>query len=139
MEILHKAKKKNWEELPKEDWWVEGFYFCMVHDDGSHVHHFIMPLGTDLSLGTPIEKIQVEVDPETVCPYIGKTDQNGRKIFLGDILRYQNEENPNDVCYERVAWNGLFLCLKTKERELVMSNWDCEHREVVGNIFDNPS
>lgn len=49
-EILFKAKRKDNGE------WVEGFYFCMVHDDDRHVHHFIMPLGTDLSLGTPIER-----------------------------------------------------------------------------------
>lgn len=36
--------------------WVEGFYFCMTHPNGRHTHHFIIPLGTDLSLGTPIEK-----------------------------------------------------------------------------------
>lgn len=23
-EILFKAKRKNWRELPKEEWWVEG-------------------------------------------------------------------------------------------------------------------
>ena len=47
--------------------WVEGFYFCMTHPDGRHTHHFIIPLGADLSLGTPIEKIQVEIDPSTIC------------------------------------------------------------------------
>ena len=24
-EILFKAKRKNWKELPKEEWWIEGF------------------------------------------------------------------------------------------------------------------
>ena len=23
-EILFKAKRKNWRELPKEEWWIEG-------------------------------------------------------------------------------------------------------------------
>lgn len=83
-EILFKGKRKNWKELPKEKWWVEGYYFCMVHNDGSHVHHFIIPLGIDLSFGTPIEKIQVEVDPETVCRHICLKDNNVR-AYQGDI------------------------------------------------------
>lgn len=61
-EILFRGKRVDNGE------WVEGFYFCMVHDDGRHVHHFIIPIGVDLSLSTPIEKIQVEVNPENRLP-----------------------------------------------------------------------
>ena len=25
-EILFRAKRKNWRDLPKEEWWVEGYY-----------------------------------------------------------------------------------------------------------------
>ena len=46
---------------------VIGYYFCMHHnDDRKHIHHFIIPLEADLSIGTPIEKIQVEIDPNTL-------------------------------------------------------------------------
>lgn len=34
-EILFKAKRKNWRELPKEEWWVEGRpvkYLCMYYE-----------------------------------------------------------------------------------------------------------
>ena len=58
-----KAKRKDNKE------WVEGFYFCMVHDDKRHEHHFIIPIGADLSKGTPIEQIQVEIDIETLVGY----------------------------------------------------------------------
>ena len=38
-EILFKAKRKSWKELPKEEWWVEGYLF----DDGmpEPKHYFI--------------------------------------------------------------------------------------------------
>ena len=46
---------------------VEGYYFCMRHNDGrKHLHHFIMPIGADLSEGTPIDKIQVPVKVESI-------------------------------------------------------------------------
>ena len=40
--------------------WVVGFYFCFTHYDKRHTHHFIMPLGIDLSLGKPIEKFKLK-------------------------------------------------------------------------------
>lgn len=77
---LFKAKRKDNGE------WVEGFYFCMTHTDGRHTHHFIIPLGADLSLGTPVEKIQVEVDQSTICQCTGLKDKNGRVIWENDIV-----------------------------------------------------
>ena len=34
---LCRAKRKNWRELPKEKWWVEGYYAYM------QPYHYIMP------------------------------------------------------------------------------------------------
>lgn len=66
--------------------WVEGYYFCVTHTDGRHSHHFIMPLGTDLSLGTLIEDMQVEVDHETVCRCTGKEYMDSEIAYEGDIF-----------------------------------------------------
>ena len=40
--------------------------------------------------GSP--KYLTEVIPETVCQYIGKKDMRGRKIYTGDIVRYDKGE-----------------------------------------------
>lgn len=155
-EILFKAKRKDNGE------WVEGFYFCMVHDDGSHVHHFIMPLGADLSIGTTIEKIQVEIYIETLCQYTGLTDKNGNKIWENDVLR--GHGNPNDLA--KVVF-GEFAVIEVESLEKVdgVIGWHTEviptdalskcepfclpmpltdfyikhcEWEVIGSIFDNP-
>lgn len=115
--------------------WVEGFYFCMVHDDGRHVHHFIMPLGADLSLGTPIEKIQVEIDIETICQFTGLTDNNGKKIWEHDVV-----EIPAEDGYFVLKWVDTEARFVMESESLVVDfdNYWSHEVEVVGNIFDNP-
>lgn len=127
--------------------WVEGFYFCMTHPDGRHTHHFIIPLGADLSRGTPIEKIQVEVDPSTICRCTGLRDKNDELIWEKDIV---------DGHIKRGAafLNCLVLWNECKARFDVRA-MDCNFPmtldevvddisicgldyEVVGNSFDNP-
>lgn len=76
---LFKAKRKD------NGNWVEGFYFYMVSEDGKHVHHFIIPLGIDLSLRTPIGEIQVEVYPSTVCQYM---ELENRIVLENGIYQY---------------------------------------------------
>lgn len=142
-EILFKAKRKDNGE------WVEGFYFCMVHDDGRHVHHFIMPLRSDLSLGTSIEKIQVEIDINTLCQYTGLTDKNGNKIWENDIVKYHFGEEVAPIrfgeyqsCFDsaKTAHIGFYVDWNNnKALRKDLGYWvnmiDCN---VIGNIFDNP-
>lgn len=130
-----KAKRKDNKE------WVEGYYFCMVHDDKRHEHHFIIPIGADLSKGTPIEQIQVEIDIDTLCDDTGLTDKNGRKIWENDIVHVLYIDGM-DEC------NELIEVTYTK-RGFSPWNWEyscdgcdlyCEllSVEVIGNKFDNP-
>jgi len=157
-----KAKRKDNKE------WVEGFYFCMVHDDKRHEHHFIIPIGADLSKGTPIEQIQVEIDIETLCDDTGLTDKNGRKIWENDIVRTQEysdkpyaknrktKRHIGVVEYDIGKGSGFYneetethdkyreysaeWSVKIKDYGIYCcGNWgDFFDCEVIGNVFDNP-
>lgn len=144
-EICFKAKRKDNGE------WVEGFYFCMTHDDGRHTHHFILPVGADLSLGTPIEKIQVEIDVETLCQYTELIDYNMNGIWEKDIVRCYDYNsgsqffavvkfgNPNGY----YSWGYQLKHIDGDEPNLDILLWiNMEETgatcEVIGNIFDNP-
>lgn len=121
--------------------WVEGFYFCMTHPDGRHTHHFIIPLGTDLSLGTPIEKIQVEVDPSTICQCTGLKDKNGKLIWENDIVKKENG-NLYKAFWQDNYYQFSWICIKAGKM-LLGAKWNLWsvknfEIEVIGNTFDNP-
>ncbi len=133
---LFKAKRKDNGE------WVEGFYFCMTHTDGRHTHHFIIPLGADLSLGTPVEKIQVEVDQSTICQCTGLKDKNGKLIWENDVCD-RKEEYPEIVKYNKGDWTLDYSYSKDRESGYCYCNlgfYVLERKcvEVIGNVFDNP-
>jgi uncharacterized phage protein (TIGR01671 family) len=121
--------------------WVEGFYFCMTHPDGRHTHHFIMPIGADLSLGTPIEKIQVEVDPSTVCQCTGLEDKNGKMIWENDIVK-DKHGNLYKAFWQNNYYQFSFICVKSGIFQIGMkwNLWSMKSYEieVVGNVLDNP-
>lgn len=141
-EILFRGKRKDTGE------WVEGFYFSMEHDDSRHIHHFIIPLtiplGADLlSLGTPIEKMRVEVNLETVCQYTGMPDKNDKKIFEGYIVKRELFEGNfivGQVVRFDIGYCGFYLkhgnSYYPMEKDEHTGNSSCD--EVIGNIFDNP-
>lgn len=121
--------------------WVEGFYFCMVHDDGRHIHHFIIPIGTDLSLGTPIENIQVDVDPQTICQCTGLKDKNEKLIWENDIVFVTDDDGNSGQIDTGVGeidfLEGLWYISGTVQNALYDIN-KVFQIEIIGNIFDNP-
>lgn len=147
---LFKAKRKSWKELPKEEWWVEGYLF----DDGmpEPKHYFIGGIIVKPYEGTACDKWNVvgidfyEIDINTLCQYTGLTDKNGKKIWENDILKCKKYIGGNfvDYCIE-VGYvemkHGAFGLHRIKNDAYYrpFKDWleDYEY-EVVGNIFNNP-
>lgn len=139
-EILFKAKRKNWRELPKEEWWVEGY--PVKYPSGKVEIH-------EKCIEPPdILKI-TEIDPETLCQYIGLTDKNGNKIWDNDIVslyeKIQDYEWKATVKFGNPNWEynwGWQLvpigeCDMNKDI-LLWIDMEIASCEVIGNIFDNP-
>ncbi len=127
-EILFKAKRKD------NGKWVEGYYqkrydllsneeHLIFHADSYNVWEY------------------AEIIPETVCQFTGLCDKNGKKIWENDILMANLDESyPEDVTYETVEWGvaGWVTHEANSIDRPYLDEFDLEHFEVVGNIFDNP-
>lgn len=76
-----------------------------------------------------------EVDPETVCQYTGVTDENGRKIFEGDIVTINGENE-----HFAVKWDDDTARFVMRSGTLVVDfdNYWGREVEVIGNMHDNP-
>lgn len=118
---LYRAKRKNWRELPKEKWWVEGYYAYM------QPYHYIMPKDNFDSW--------IEIDEKTLCACTGLKDKHGNLIFENDIVRCGKN------C--TVTWCDTFASWRLNTSGWMYSHFfgeACkpEDVEIVGNIFDNP-
>lgn len=122
--------------------WVEGFYFCMTHPDGRHTNHFIIPLGADLSLGTPVEKIQVEVDPDTICQCTGLKDKNGKLIWENDIVFVSDADGCSgqmDTGVGKISFIEGLWYIEGRVQNGLYDIDKCFQIKVVGSeIDDNP-
>ena len=124
-EILFKAKRIDNGE------WVQGAVFF---DDTDATTIFNQHIGDGSLQG-------FEVNPSTICQCTGLKDQNGKKIWENDILMaHLDESYPEDATYETVEWGvaGWVTHEANSIDRQYLDEFDLEHFEVVGNIFDNP-
>lgn len=132
-EILFRAKRKNWRELPKEEWWVEGNLITNERQEGTAYIGYIF----DVHNGMIEDFDIVEVDPKTLCQFTGLKDKNGNRIWENDIVRIENsmDEGIGNIEFYGGMWyvdeepsNSLYDIVEYDDGEL----------EVIGNIFDTP-
>lgn len=126
-EILFRAKRKNWSDLPKEEWWVEG---DVIHE----------PYGVVIQYYVEKRRIKVVIDPETLCQYTGLPDKNGKRIWENDICEMVYD---GEVYIYVIVWDADELDFKgTNGKEKYGSNFEylgcCEEIVRIGNVFDNP-
>lgn len=136
--------------------WYEGAYrayddttYCFKEDYDRHpenTHHTII-FSRMTDWGLPNQHLQSEVIPETVGQYTGLQDKNGKKIFEGDIVQFEDEKpgqyeyhddtfmNAGEVIYD--GWRWVFTNRVAVEMDDLIdrNRADCE---VIGNIHDNP-
>ncbi|WP_271006695.1 YopX family protein [Listeria seeligeri] len=80
-----------------------------------------------------------KVRPETVSQFTGLTDENGKKIFEGDIVEIDVHDHldGNVIKGKVIFLEGAWLV--TDSGSFAISLWsEINEIEVIGNIHENP-
>lgn len=94
-EIKFKAKRLDNGE------WVYGFFY--QENDNTYIIE-------DCQKDSPLNRnIPYKVDPNTVCQFTGRTDEDGKELYENDIIRYKSIYH-NDLY--KIAWSEEHLAFR---------------------------
>ena len=144
---VNKADYTLYEGLYKPDVFNEGFVYGSLIVKCKKHYICIGVAGAKLNcLINNATVTLVEVIPETVGQFTGITDDNGKKIFEGDILGITNCD-PDYNYITKVYFDSNTLCVDVEGQDydytsigFAIEIWDneCDQIEIIGNIYDNP-
>jgi len=83
-ETLYKAKRKNWKDLPEDEWWVEGAVFHGKKNCNILTNIKVTDEWENSEIGADV--IGYIVDSKTIRQWTGITDKNDKKIFIGHVV-----------------------------------------------------
>jgi hypothetical protein len=98
--------------------------------EGDLVHHH--PTGRTFIAKGLAEPI-IEVHPDTVGQYMGLTDKNGKKVFIGDTFR-DDEGRLIEVNQMKC---GLYVGQYVVDDTVISVSIKPEQTEIIGTIHDH--
>ena len=134
-EILFRGKRLDNGE------WVFGYFCEFANNRTGEQESYIQTVKQD----GRIDLIH-KVDPSAVGQYTGLKDKNGKRIFEGDVVIYDNSPY-NAYCTPQkgeIIWRNGSLCFEYRPwnsamyRSLCSDDFFAAKCEVIGNIHDNP-
>lgn len=138
-EILFRGKRVDNGE------WVEGFYVNVPE-------HYKQEMSGKSYIVSINNGLFMEIVLETVGQFTGLADKNGKKIFEGDIVKYNLWDDKFDYCEVKFGYFyaamdsynggpalGFYLAdINGKADDIGFFENLYKFVEVIGNIHDNP-
>lgn len=121
----------------KKGEWVEGLYVQRIYED--ELIHTIQVHKIEKYRGKKYHIfIEIDIDPATIGQYTGLYDNNGVKIFEGDIVYNDEGEFSFTSKVEYSQWQYVLIGIYDNyELEDFVDN-DSVDVEKIGNVHDNP-
>ncbi|PKR85049.1 YopX family protein [Heyndrickxia camelliae] len=118
--------------------WLEGFGVSEL----KFAEHHAKAVGRDSNWWLYTNSGDYLVNPKSIGQYTGLKDKNGREIYEGDILLFNNSINDRKWKCVVEYREGSFVCVYQNDK--VYNHFDSWNVpkvtwEVIGNIYENPS